>query len=89
MPRIPWVKVTPFRLLLELIRQEDSTQADFEGVLRQVVQFLKELPEESPQWSRAIYYLILLIYHRRPPAEREVLMDIVSQRLQNVDKQRR
>ena len=71
----------PFRLLLELIRQEDSTQADFEGVLRQVVQFLKELPEASPQWSRAIYYLILLIYHRRPTDERDTLMDIVSQTL--------
>ena len=71
----------PFRLLLELIRQEDATKANFEVVLRQIVQVLKELPEESPQWSRAIYYLVLLIYHRRPTDEREALMDIVAQTL--------
>ena len=71
----------PFRLLLEIIRQEDATKADFEVVLRQVVQVLKELPEESPQWSRAIYYLVLLIYHRRPTDERETLMNIVAQTL--------
>ena len=71
----------PFRLLLELIRQEDATKADFEAVLRQVIQVLKELPEESPQWSRAMYYLILLIYHRRPTDERETLIDIVAQTL--------
>ncbi len=71
----------PFRLLLELIRQEDATKADFEAVLRQVVEILKELPEESPQWSRAMYYLVLLIYHRRPTEERETLMNIVAQTL--------
>ena len=71
----------PFRLLLELIRQEDATKVDFEAVLRQVVQVLRELPEESPQWSRAMYYLVLLIYHRRPTDEREALMDVVAQTL--------
>ena len=71
----------PFHLLLELIRQEDATKTDFEAVLRQVTQALKALPEESPQWSRAMYYLILLIYHRRPTDERETLMDIVAQTL--------
>ena len=71
----------PFRLLLELIRQEDATKVDFETVLRQVVQVLRELPEESPQWSRAMYYLVLLIYHRRPTDEREALMDVVAQTL--------
>ncbi len=71
----------PFRLLLELIRQEDATKADFEAVLRQIVKILKELPEESPQWSRAMYYLVLLIYHRRPTEERETLMNIVAQTL--------
>ena len=74
-------QVHPFRLLLGLIRQEDATKADFEAVLRQVVQVLKELPEESPQWSRAMYYLVLLIYHRRPTDEREALMDVVAQTL--------
>jgi predicted transposase/invertase (TIGR01784 family) len=71
----------PFRVLLELIRQEDATKVDFEAVLRQVVQVLRELPEESPQWSRAMYYLVLLIYHRRPTDEREALMDVVAQTL--------
>ena len=33
------------------------------------------------QWSRATYYLILLIYHRRPTEERETLIDIVAQTL--------
>lgn len=74
-------QVHPFRLLLGLIRQEDATKADFEAVLRQVVQVLKELPEESPQWSRAMYYLVLLIYHRRSTDERETLMNIVAQTL--------
>ena len=71
----------PFHLLLGLIRQEDATPAHFESVLRQVVEALKALPEESPQWSRAMYYLALLIYHRRPTDDRDTLMDIVSQTL--------
>ena len=74
-------QVHPFRLLLELIRQEDATKVDFEDVLKQVIQVLKGLPEESPQWSRAMYYLVLLIYHRRPTEERETLMNIVAQTL--------
>ena len=71
----------PFHLLLGLIRQEDATSEDFESVLRQVVEALKALPEASPQWSRAMYYLALLIYHRRPTDESDILLDIVSQTL--------
>jgi len=56
--------------------------------LRRAVESISQLPEEeSHQWKRAMYYLVLLIYHRRPQNEHEELREIVGQSIK--EKRRR
>jgi len=56
---------------------EDSQEA-LSGVLASAVQYLESLPEESQaEWRRAMQYLLLLIQHKREPAEHEQLREVV------------
>jgi hypothetical protein len=78
----------PLSWLLAAIRQENADKATFAYMLRRAVERLSQLPEEEiHQWTRAMYYLVLLIYHRRPPTEHVELREIVEQSVK--DKRRR
>ena len=41
---------------------------------------------ETQQWKRAIFYLYLLILHRRPPEEHEELQTLVHQHIQETSR---
>ena len=57
-----------FSWLLSVIQKEHATKEELRAVLKRVVERLLNLPEEEAyQWTQAMYYLVLLIYHRRPP----------------------
>ncbi|MBI1926718.1 Rpn family recombination-promoting nuclease/putative transposase [Candidatus Poribacteria bacterium] len=78
----------PLSWLLAAIRQENADKATFAYMLRRAVERLSQLPEEEiHQWTRAMYYLVLLIYHRRPPTEHVELREIVEQNIK--DRRRR
>ena len=69
----------PFSWLLAVIRKEHADKVEFTDVLIRAIENISQLPEEAlNQWTRAMYYLVLLIYHGRPVDEREELQDIVS-----------
>ena len=70
----------PFGWLLSVIRKEEANKAELEEALRRAVENLSQLPEdELNQWTRAMYYLILLVYHRRSPREHEELIALLGQ----------
>ena len=74
----------PLCWLLAALRQENSDKTTFAQVLRRAVESLSQLPEEElHQWTRAMYYLVLLIYHRRPPTEHIELREIVEQNVKD------
>ncbi len=77
-----------FGWLLEMIRQEHADKAVFETALKDAVEELSKLTaEDSHELVRALYYLYLLIFHRRSPDEHETLKEIVAQSIK--EKRRR
>ena len=78
----------PLGWLLSVIRKESADKEELKDALRRAVESISQLPEEeSHQWKRAMYYLVLLIYHRRPQNEHEELREIVGQSIK--EKRRR
>ena len=72
----------PFSWLLAVIRKEHTDKVEFTDVLIRAIENISQLPEKAlNQWTRAMYYLVLLIYHGRPIDEHEELQDIVSQNI--------
>ena len=70
----------PFSWLLSVIREEFATRAEFEEALKAAIEKISPLSnEEWHQWTRAMYYIYLLIHHRRPPEERDALVAIISE----------
>jgi hypothetical protein len=69
----------PFSWVLRVIQKEGATQDEFTDALNFAIERLDSLPpEESGRWEMLVYYLVLLIYHRRNPTEQDVLMEQVS-----------
>jgi len=70
----------PFGWLLSVIRKENADKEELKDALRHAIENISRLPEEEVhQWNRAMYFLVLLIYHRRPPNEHEELREIVRE----------
>jgi len=78
----------PFGWLLRVIQQENALIEELTNELKLAVEQLDKLPDsESNQWSRAMHYILLLIYNRREAEEHTKLTDIVANAIQ--DRKRR
>ena len=72
----------PFGWLLTVLQKEHATKEDIRTALTEAVTHLDTLDAEKiEQWRRAIFYLYLLILHRRPPEEHEELKTLVHQQM--------
>ena len=68
----------PLGWLLTVLQQENADIEDLISTLQEAVPHVKHLP-------KAIAYLILLIYYRRPPEEHEDLIRLVDQQADNME----
>ncbi len=70
----------PFGWLLTVLKAEDADSEVFVEALQRLRDHLEGLSEvERSAWQQVIYYLYLLIFHRRSAEEQPVLADIVSE----------
>ena len=70
----------PFGWLLMVLKAERYDPEDFVSVLERLIKHLQGLPDARDSvWQQVIYYLYLLIFHRRSAEEQPVLADIVSE----------
>lgn len=73
-----------FGWLLTVLQKENATKEEIRTALIEAVQHIDTLDvEETQQWRRAIFYLYLLILHRRPVEEHDELKSLVHQQSQN------
>ena len=78
----------PFGWVLRAIQKEYSTKEAFAEALKVAVSNLDHLPEEERnQFRKLMYYLVLLIFHRRTEEERPELLSVVNDTVK--DHQRR
>jgi hypothetical protein len=71
-----------FGWVLRVIQKEEATREELTAALLAAIDDLETLsPEEAGTWEKLVYYLILLIYHRRDPSEHDVLMEQVKGRV--------
>jgi len=60
---------------LRVLQSEQAARAELERVLAEAMAGLEGLPEEqADQWLRAAWYLVLLVFHRRPESDKMRLM---------------
>ena len=70
----------PFGWLMTLLKQEFADETAFIAALEQLGVHLDTLSDaDKASWKQVIYYLYLLIIHRRSPTERETLDEMVSE----------
>ena len=70
----------PFGYLLQVIQKENATKEEVTEVIKLAVKQFDSLPlEQQHQWAKLMYYLILLIYHRRVPGEHNELISVVTE----------
>jgi hypothetical protein len=70
----------PFGWVLRAIQKEYATKEEFSEALKLAVSHLDQLPEEERnQWEKLMYYLVLLILHRRDTEEQPFLISLVSE----------
>lgn len=73
----------PLGWILRVVQKEDAPQEELKAALREAVRYLDLLPDtEQTAWERAIYYILLLIYHRRTPAEHRPLQGVIEESVQ-------
>ena len=73
----------PFGWLLTVVQKEHADKAEIRAALMEAVAHIDTLDErKAHQWRRAIFYLYLLILHRRPREEHDELKTIVHQQIQ-------
>ena len=69
----------PFGWLLTVLQKEHANKEDIRTALMEAVAHIDTLDEEkTQQWKRAIFYLYLLILHRRPSEEHGELKTLVT-----------
>jgi len=69
----------PFGWLMWLLQQAEVSLEEFIAVLREVMAHLETLPDlEHQAWVKAVYYLALVIYHRREEQDRPALLEVVQ-----------
>ena len=77
----------PFGWLLTVLQKEHADKAEIRTVLMEAVAHIDTLDEEkTQQWRRAIFYLYLLILHRRPTEEHDELKTLVHQHIQETSR---
>ncbi len=70
----------PFGWVLHVIQKEDAKKDEFVEALKEAISNLDKLPEEERnQWEKLMYYLVLLIFHRRDREERLELISLVDE----------
>ncbi|MBM3236730.1 Rpn family recombination-promoting nuclease/putative transposase [Candidatus Poribacteria bacterium] len=78
----------PFGWVLRVIQKEYASKEEFAEALKLAVSNLDKLPEEERnQWEKLMYYLVLLILHRRDAEEQPELLSVVNKTVK--DKGRR
>lgn len=77
----------PFGWLLTVVQKEHAEREELRTALLEAVSHIDTLDEEKAhQWRRAIFYLYLLILHRRPNEEHEELKTLVHQQIQEASR---
>ncbi|MBM3234977.1 hypothetical protein FJZ31_01630 [Candidatus Poribacteria bacterium] len=77
-----------FGWVLCVIQKEDADKEEFAEALKLAVFNLDKLPEEERnQWAKLMWYLVLLIFHRRDREEQPELISLVDKMVK--DHQRR
>ena len=70
----------PFGWALRVIQKEDATKEEFSEALKEAVFNLDRLPEEERnQWAKLMWYLVLLIIHRRDEEERPEMISVLNE----------
>ncbi len=73
----------PIGWLLTVLQKEHANKEEISEALVAAVRHIDTLDAEHiGQWRRAIFYLYLLIWHRRPTAEHDELKTLVHQEVQ-------
>ena len=76
----------PFGWLMTMLKQEFADEPAFIAALERLGVHLDTLSDTDKElWKQAIYYLYLLIFCRRPAAERETLKEIVAEHQKSID----
>ena len=79
--------LTTFGWLLSVLQKEQSNKEEMRTALIEAVAHINTLDEEKiQQWRRAIFYLYLLILHRRPVEEHDELQTLVQQQIQETSR---
>jgi predicted transposase YdaD len=69
----------PFGWLMWLLKQAEVSLEEFIEVLREVMAHLEIIPDREHQaWVKAVYYLALIIYHRREEPDRSALLEVIQ-----------
>ena len=77
----------PFGWLLTVVQKEHAEREELRAALLEAVSHIDTLDEaKAHQWWRAIFYLYLLILHRRPSEEHEELKTLVHQQIQETSR---
>ena len=72
----------PLGWLFTVLQKEHATKEEIRAALIEAVKHLDTLDaEKRGRWRRAIFYLYLLILHRRAPTEHEELKTLVHQQM--------
>jgi predicted transposase/invertase (TIGR01784 family) len=70
----------PFGWVLRVIQKEDAKREEFVEALKLAVFNLDKLPEEERnQWAKLMWYLVLLIIHRRDEEERPLMISVLNE----------
>ena len=74
----------PLGWLLRVLQKEHSDETEISEALTDAVSHLAAVDEDfAPQVAEALRYFVQLIFHRRSLDERDALVDIITQHIQN------
>ena len=74
----------PVSWALSVLQQEEASFDDFAASLRTAISALEPLEGLAHNhWEQLMYFLVLLIYHRRGEPERQPLLQVVEQNVQD------
>ena len=74
----------PLGWLLRVLQKEHSDETEISEALTDAVSHLASIDEDfAPQVAEALRYFVQLIFHRRSLDERDALVDIIRQHIQN------
>lgn len=78
----------PFGWLLQVMQKADAPLPELEKALVEAVRNLEALSEHNlAAWAKAIYYLYLLVYHRRPAQESGELVAKISREVRRTHRE--